>query len=144
METYYFGERELFRSRSTTEAAKRAYSMAGIKNPTDEIDVVEISAHFAHQEPILVEALGLFDEGSADRVIEDGLTEFDGKIPVNLSGGSLCANPLCATGMVRIVEVAMQLRGEADNYQLKNPSVGIAHSQDGICAQHNAVLVLSN
>ncbi len=39
-DSFFFGDRDLSRARSLTEAAKKAYAMAGIKDPKKEIDVV--------------------------------------------------------------------------------------------------------
>ncbi len=61
----YYPERDFARSRSVKLAGERAYKMAGINDPAGELDLVEISAKFASQEPIICEGLGLFAEGSA-------------------------------------------------------------------------------
>jgi len=141
-ETYYLGERKLYASRSATEAAQRAYELAGVKKPAKDIDVAEISALFAHQEPLLAEALGLLDEGKADKAYAGGDTAIGGKLPLNPSGGALGGHPVSATGMMRMVEAARQLRGEAGDNQVKKAELAVVHGQDGVCAQQNAVLVL--
>jgi acetyl-CoA C-acetyltransferase len=141
IETYYLGERELYRSPSTEEAAKRAYAMAGIDKPKGEIDFAEVSSLFAHQEPILSEALGLYDGGTAAKAY-GGANDIEGKLPINPSGGPLGAHPICATGLFRLNEAVKQLRGEAGKNQVKKASVGVVHGQDGLCAQQNAVVVL--
>jgi acetyl-CoA C-acetyltransferase len=141
-ETYYLGERKLYTSRSTAEAAQRAYDMAGVKKPQKDIDVAEISALFAHQEPLLAEALGLLDEGKADKAYAGGETAVGGKLPLNPSGGALGGHPVSVTGLLRMVEAARQLRGEAGDNQVKKAERAVVHGQDGVCAQQNAVLVL--
>jgi len=141
-ETYYLGERDLFKSLSASQAAKRAYELAGVKKPEKDIDIAEISALFAHQEPLLAEALGLMDEGKADKAYKDGVTAIDGKLPLNPSGGALGGHPVSVTGALRLVEAARQLRGEAGDNQVKKAELAVVHGQDGVCAQQNAVLVL--
>jgi len=143
VENYYFGERELSSSRSTADAAKRAYSMAGISDPKKEIDVAEISAIFAPQEWIISEALGLAEPGGGPKATASGETDLGGAIPVNPSGGALCAHPICGTGLVRIAEATSQLRGEAGDMQVDGAKTAVVHGQDGICAQSNTVLVLN-
>ncbi|MEW6203603.1 MAG: thiolase family protein [bacterium] len=143
VESYYLGERELYRSESARLAAGRAYSMAGIKKPSKEIAVAEITAPFAHQEWIIAEALDLFEEGSGAAVVRDGASEIDGAMPVNPSGGALGAHPFNASGLIRITEAVNQLRGEAGEMQVKEPKTAVVHGQDGICAQSNTVIVLS-
>ncbi|MGQ9475070.1 MAG: thiolase family protein [Actinomycetota bacterium] len=142
IETFYLGERDLFRSPSTAQAAQRAYAMAGIKDPKAEIDLAEISALFAHQEPLLAEALGLLEEGKAEEAYRSGDTAITGKLPINPSGGALGGHPISATGLLRAAEAVRQLRGEAGENQVGKAEVAVVHSQDGPCAQQNAVVVL--
>jgi acetyl-CoA C-acetyltransferase len=143
IESYYLGERELFRSRSCKLAAERAYRMAGIRDPANQIDVAEVSSPFAHQEPIICEALELLPEGSGGATAKQGLCEIDGKMPVSPSGGALGANPLSAAGAIRVAECFRQLTDTAGDAQVENAGTAVAHGQDGFCAQHNAVIVLS-
>lgn len=90
----------------------------------------------------MYEALGLCREGKGGVLIEKGVTEIDGELPVNPSGGALGADPICATGLVRVIEAAKQVRGEANGYQIPGVKKALAHGQFGICAQKNAVFVL--
>ncbi len=143
LDTYYLGERDLARSTAAASAAQAAYKMAGIKEPAAEIGVAEISTPFAPQEAILQEALGLFPEGSGGKVVEEGLSEIGGALPVNPSGGSLGAHAFCAAGLQRIADAAKQLRGEAGDCQVADPKLAVTLGQDGFCAQHCAVAVLS-
>ena len=45
-EAHYLGDRDLADCKALTKAAKRAYKMAGIVNPLNDIDVAEISGEF--------------------------------------------------------------------------------------------------
>jgi len=142
-DTYWIGERDLVKLDGLREAGKRAYKMAGIKNPEKEISFAEIQTFFASEEPIIAEALGLFDEGSGAEVIEKGLSEINGKLPVNPSGGSFGGNPMGGTSLLGLINAVKQLRGEADDFQVKNPKRALVHAQDGVCAQQNTVMILS-
>jgi acetyl-CoA C-acetyltransferase len=142
IETFYLGERDLSKSPSTAQAAQRAYAMAGIKDPRAEVDLAEISALFAHQEPLLAEALGLLEEGTAEAAYRSGDTSITGKMPLNPSGGALGGHPISATGLMRAAEAVRQLRGEAGENQVGKAEVAVVHGQDGPCAQQNAVVVL--
>jgi acetyl-CoA C-acetyltransferase len=144
METYYLGERDLTTSVSLKLAARQAYAMAGIKDPSREVNFAELHTTFASQEPIFAEALGLYPEGSGAKVSAAGESGVGGKIPLNPSGGPLGANPFTACGLIRIAEAAAQLRGKAGANQIPSPKVGLAHGQVGFCAQHNVVFVLEN
>jgi acetyl-CoA C-acetyltransferase len=142
IDPYYIGDRDLTDSPSTAQAAKRAYGMAGISDPKDQVDVAEISSLFACQEPLLAEAMGLLDEGAAADAYASGDTAIDGKLPINPSGGPLGAHPICATGLFRLAEAVRQMRGEADKNQVGKADTAVVHGQDGLCAQQNVVVVL--
>ncbi len=139
---YYLGDRDLSTSLSAAQAAERAYAMAGIKDPASELDLAEIMSLFAHQEPLLAEAMGLLEKGKAAAAYEAGDTAVEGRMPINPSGGPLGAHPICATGLIRAAEAARQLRGEAGENQVKKAGVALAHGQDGVCAQQSAVVIL--
>jgi acetyl-CoA acetyltransferase len=111
-ELHYPGMRDL----CVSNAARSAAKAAGLDEAP--VQVAELQASFTHEEPLLVEALGL----GAD-------------VAVNPSGGPLAANPIMATGLVRVIEAARAIReGRAQR------SVG--HSSSGPCLQQNLVCVL--
>jgi acetyl-CoA C-acetyltransferase len=138
----YLRDRNLKRLDSLEAAAKKAYEMAGIEDPFQELDVVELTARFSHEELMMYDSLGLCREGKGKVLMEEGVTWVDGEIPVSPSGGAFGADPVCATGLARIIEAAKQLRGEADGYQVPEARKALAHGQWGICAQKNIVFVL--
>ena len=73
---------------------------------------------FSHEEVILREALNLGDD-----------------VRVNPTGGPLSANPVMATGLIRIGEAAALIhRGEARRT--------LGHATSGPCLQQNLVAVL--
>jgi acetyl-CoA acetyltransferase len=111
-ELHYPGMRDLTSSRSATLAAKAA---GADERP---VEVAEVQSAFTHEEPLLVDALGL----GAD-------------VAVNPSGGPLAANPIMATGLVRVTEAAGQIRDRGRRRTL-------AHSTSGPCLQQNLVCVL--
>jgi acetyl-CoA C-acetyltransferase len=61
---------------------------------------------------------------------------------VNPSGGALSANPIMATGLVRLGEAALQVMGEADTRQVPGVRRALAHATFGHCLQGNMVWVL--
>jgi len=138
----YLRDRDIAKLDSLETAARIAYTMAGIKDPLAELDVAEVSEKFAHEELMIYEALGLCKEGEGMNLLEKGTTRKDGGMPVNPSGGALGADPICATGLVRVIEAAKQIRGEAKGYQVPGVRKALAHGQFGICAQKNTVLIL--
>lgn len=141
-DSYYPGYRDLSQVQSAEKAAVKAYENAGIKDPSKELDVVELSAPYAHQELMLIEALGFCSKGEGKNLINASVTDRDGSLPVNPSGGALCAHPIIATGLIRVAEVAIQVSGQAGDRQIKDARTGLAHGTCGQCLQSNGVMVI--
>lgn len=141
-DSYFLGDRDLSKARSLTEAAKKAYAMAGIQNPEKEIDVAEVYDAFTYQELMWLENLGLCDDGKAGQSLESGEFQISSRVPVNPSGGLLSGHPVIAAGLIRISEIVKQLRGDAGEYQTDNPRKGVAHGVNGLCGQSHCVWVL--
>jgi len=129
----------------TRLAAEMAYKTAKISNPWREIDFAEIHDLFAYKELQHMEALKLCEYGEAGKLTEERLTALDGELPVNPSGGLLgMGYGLEASGMQKLLEVVLQLRGQAGQRQIPDAEVGLAHSWRGIPTATGAVAVLSN
>ena len=124
--------------KSTVLASKMAYKQAKVK-PKD-IDVAEVHDCFTIAEILATEDLGFFKKGEGGKAVEEGLTEINGTIPINTSGGLKAkGHPVGATGVAQIAEIVMQLRGEADKRQVKDAEIGLAHNIGGSgasCAVH--------
>lgn len=116
---------------ATVNAATRAYQAAGIK--ATDIGIAEIHDCFSIAEIIAYEDLGFAARGKAVQILADGDTALKGKRPVNTSGGlKACGHPVGATGVKQIVELDLQLRGDAKERQVtNNPKYGLAHNVGG-------------
>jgi len=122
--------KDLTEFRAVTEAANRAYKMAG-KNPGD-IDLAEVHDCFTIAEICVLEAIGLAEKGQGGKAAESGFTALDGRVPVNTSGGLKAkGHPVGATGVAQAVEIVHQLRGEAGDRQVKNAKVGLTQNMGG-------------
>ena len=98
-------------------ASRLAYKQAGIE-PKD-IDVAEVHDSFTIAEIIAYEDLGFVEKGRGAELIREGITELDGDIPVNPSGGlKACGHAIGATGIRQAVEIVLQLRGDAGKRQV--------------------------
>jgi len=115
---------------ATEKAAKRAYEMAD-KKPED-IDFAEVHDCFTIAEICVTEALGFFERGKGGEAVEKGLTDLNGKIPVNPSGGLKSkGHPVGATGIAQVVEVVKQFREEAGERQIKNAKIALTQNMGG-------------
>ena len=123
-------------------AADACYRQAGIEDPASQIDLAEVHECFAHEELMAYEALGFCEPLQGGVFFDSGATSLYFMLPVNASGGDLGANAEYATGLARIIEAAMQIRGDAGRHQVKGVKTAVAHGQTGICAQENIVYVL--
>ncbi len=102
---------------AVVHASKQAYKQAGIE-PKD-IDVAEVHDSFTIAEIIAYEDLGFVEKGRGAELIREGVTELDGEIPVNPSGGlKACGHAIGATGIRQAVEIVLQLRGDAGKRQV--------------------------
>jgi len=142
-DTYYMGDKDLWRLSSLAAAAKRAYTMAGIQDPLKELDVAEIYDVTSFHELMEYEALGFCKEGEGGKFVDSGAPFIDGELPVNPSGGMLSSNPYIAVGLLRVAEAALQVSGRADGRQVPNAKVALAHGMSGMCGQSNCVIILS-
>jgi acetyl-CoA acetyltransferase len=126
----YNNQRDITGWEIEKRAAERAYEMASL-GPKD-IDLVEVHDAFTISEIIHYEDLGLCAPGGGGRLIDEGVTELGGRIPVNPSGGLLAkGHPVGASGVAQVVEIVWQLRGEAGKRQVKNARVGLAQIMGG-------------
>lgn len=129
---------------ATRTAAKIAYSQAGITNPIEEIDLIEVHDCFSIVELLTYEDLGLCKKGEAKDMIRGKETQLGGKIPVNVSGGLLsCGHPVGATGIRMVVEISNHLRGNAGERQVNNAKRGLTHNIGGPGAIAS-VIILEN
>jgi len=125
-------------------AAEKAYRAAGIRDPRKRIHVAEVCEPCAFQELLWCEQLGFCNEGKGGHMIDSGMTEMDGELPVNPSGGVLATNPYPARGLYRIAEAALQVKGEAGEHQVgRKVKTALAHSTHGFGGQCHSVVILS-
>jgi acetyl-CoA C-acetyltransferase len=133
-------KRDILKFEGCTVAWTRALARAGVT--LDDLSFVETHDCFTIAELIEYEAMGLAPEGQGARVIEEGLTEKGGRLPVNPSGGLKAkGHPVGATGVSMHVLGAMQLTGQAGGMQVRNPVLGGLYNMGG-AAVANYVSIL--
>ncbi len=113
----------------TVRASRQAYSMAGIKDPSIEIDLAEVHDCFTITELVIMEDLGFCPRGQASDYVKAGYFNLDGKLAVNPDGGlKSFGHPIGASGLRMMYEVYKQLQGKAGPRQRKNPKLGLTHN----------------
>jgi acetyl-CoA C-acetyltransferase len=127
-----FAGRDQVNPRAGQECAADVYAQAGIRDPRSEIDVAEVYVPFSWYEPMWIENLGFAPEGEGWRLTDEGATSLDGgDIPWNPSGGVLSTNPIGASGLLRFLEAAMQVRGQAGAHQVDGARRALGHAYGG-------------
>ncbi len=135
-------------------AAKLAYEMAGIIDPREELDFVELHDAYTSSEIQTCEDLGLCRYGEGGSFVDAGypfMVNIDyglnfptvskaqsDHIPVNPSGGLLaCGHPVGATGLMQAVFAFWQIQETIGKHlgdttlQVQNARRGLIHSHAG-------------
>ena len=138
-------DRDLATAAYAEQAAARAYKMADVRAPVSAFDLAEVDDTYSYKELQHLEALKLAAKGKAGRMVDSGSFDRNGKLPVNASGGSLGVGHLLeATGLHRLLEAVLQLRGQAGQLQIPGARKAVVQSWRGIPTATGAVAVLGN
>ena len=144
-ETPNLDEREWGHAGYAEDAARRAYAIAGVSNPAREIHLAEVDDTFAYKELQHLEALGLSPAGQAGAMLEGGEFNAGGRLPVNVSGGNLgCGYTHDLSGIRGVLELVLQLRGQAGERQLESVRTGLAQSWRGVPTASGGVAILES
>ncbi|MGE3868837.1 MAG: acetyl-CoA acetyltransferase [Pseudorhodoplanes sp.] len=133
-------KRDILKFEGCSLAWKQALAQAGIA--LGDLSFVETHDCFTIAELIEYEAMGLAPEGQGARVIAEGITQKDGRLPVNPSGGLKAkGHPIGATGVSMHVLSAMQLVGNAGDIQVKDAKLaGIFNMGGAAVANYVSIL----
>ena len=106
-----------------------AYEQAGLG--PDDIDVAELHDMFTILEFLQSEGLGFFEQGEGWKAVDEGVTDRDGDLPINTSGGLKSkGHPLGASGVAQVYEIYKQLTGTAGPRQV-DAETGLACNVGG-------------
>jgi acetyl-CoA C-acetyltransferase len=134
------GRDRMFGLAAAEEAARLAYKMAGIT--AADIDVAEVHDCFTIAEMMAYENLGFAKPGEGRDLIRSKATYKEGSIPVNVDGGLLSkGHPIGATGGSQVRTIVLQLRGEAGDIQVKDPTFGLVHNIGGVGIYGNVTIL---
>ncbi|SDY47061.1 thiolase family protein [Halobellus clavatus] len=110
-------------------SAEVAYEMADVG--PDDIDVAELHDMFTILEFLQSEDLGFFEKGEGWKAVEEGVTDRDGELPINTSGGLKSkGHPLGASGVAQVYEIYKQVLGDAGPRQV-DAETGLACNVGG-------------
>ena len=127
---------------TTYRCGVRAYEEAGIKNPREELSMMEVHDCFSITELVTYEDLQISPQGKAKQDVDEGFFELDGKIPCQSDGGlKSFGHPIGASGIRMVYEVYKQLQGKCVERQIRNPRLGLTHNLGGFPA--NCVIGIS-
>ena len=133
-------KRDILKFEGCGEAWRRALARAGVQ--LGDLSLVETHDCFTIAELIEYEAMGLVREGQGAAAIREGLTEKNGKLPINPSGGLKAkGHPIGATGVSMHALASMQLTGTAAAMQIKDASLaGIFNMGGAAVANYVSIL----
>ncbi|MBM4247894.1 MAG: thiolase domain-containing protein [Euryarchaeota archaeon] len=115
---------------ATSVAMERALKLAG--RSRKEVDFAEVHDVTTISEIMAIEDLGFVKKGAGGPATASGMTAPGGELPVNTSGGLKArGHPLGATGIAQIIELVLQLQGKAEERQVPEARVGLAHNVGG-------------
>jgi len=134
MDRHSFAARKPDRLEACEIAALRAYAQAGWKSPL-RAGIAEVSASSVVTELMVLESLG---QAKAGR----GIELLEGTVSINSSGGALPADPIMATGLVRLSEAMRQMSYPADYGIATAPTAAVVHGAGGVGMQSHCVMTL--
>jgi acetyl-CoA acetyltransferase len=120
-------------------SAREAFGMAGVGR--DDIDVLEPYDSFTITVLQSLEDMGFCAKGEGGPFVADGKLRPGGSLPAMTSGGGLSYCHPGALGLLLLVELVRQLRGEAGDRQVPNARIGVAHGVGGIFSTSSTVVL---
>ncbi len=104
----------------TRQAIQDAFRRAGVRDCW-QIQGIETHDCFTTSEYMAIDHFGLTQPGESWKAVEEGVIDFDGKLPINPSGGLIGAgHPVGGTGTRQLLDASKQVTGRAGEYQVEN------------------------
>jgi acetyl-CoA C-acetyltransferase len=116
---------------AATVSAGKAYQQAGIK-PQD-VNIFELHDSYTILSALALESSGFAAKGEGAQMANDQSIGLKGTLPVSTFGGLKARGHAGgATGIYQIVELVMQLRGQASDNQVSGARIGMAQNLGGL------------
>jgi acetyl-CoA C-acetyltransferase len=131
---------------TTAMASKKAYEEAGIKDPRQELSMMDVHDCFSITEMATMEDVHISPRGKAYDDIMDGFFDLDGKIPCQVDGGLKCfGHPIGASGLRMLYAMYEQLLERVpEERAVKNPRFGLTHNLGGMPSTNvSAIAIVS-
>jgi acetyl-CoA C-acetyltransferase len=126
----------------TSQAVVDAYRRSGLT--VEDIDFFETHDCFTSSEYAAISAFGITPPGKEYEAVESGAIDFNGKKPINPSGGLIgVGHPVGASGVRMLLDLYKQVSGKAGSYQLKKAQNGMMLNIGG-SATTNYVFIVGN
>lgn len=118
---------------TTRKAAAMAYQEAGIRDPRQEISMMEVHDCFSITEMVTMEDLQISRQGKAYDDIMDGYFDLNGHTPCQVDGGLKCfGHPIGASGLRMLYAMYEQLMDRVpEERKVKNARLGLTHNLGG-------------
>ena len=124
----------------TRQTVLDCYKRAGMS--VDDIDFFETHDCFTSSEYMAISAFGITEPGKEYEAIERGIIDFNGKKPINPSGGLIgCGHPVGASGVRMMLDLYKQIKGEAGDYQLNGVKNGMMLNLGGTASTNYCFIV---
>ncbi|MCF8024751.1 MAG: acetyl-CoA acetyltransferase [Desulfobacteraceae bacterium] len=129
---------------TTRSAAAKAYEEAGIKDPREEIGMMEVHDCFSITEFVTMEDLQISPEGGAYADVMDGFYDLGGPVPCQVDGGLKCfGHPIGASGLRMIYAMYEQLLERVpDERKVARLKHGLTHNLGGTPARNVAAVAI--
>jgi len=115
---------------TTVLAVRKALEIAGIG--IEQVGLLEVHDCFSITALLALEAIGIVKSGEAPDFILGGETKPKGSLPTNLSGGLIgFGHPTGGTGVRQLVDLQLQLTGQAENQITPKNPYGMMISMGG-------------
>ncbi len=119
--------KDLLHLAAAAMSAEKAMKEAGVS--LEDIDLFELHDSFTVMAALSLEAAGFAQRGQGWQLARDGEIGKDGRIPISTFGGLKArGHAIGATGVLQVVEVAQQLRGQAEECQVQGAKIGMAQN----------------
>jgi acetyl-CoA acetyltransferase len=136
----YIGDYRDIVTTGAVQSGRDAYAMAGLA-PAD-IDIAQLYDCFTITVLVELEDLGFCAKGEAGAYVQSQGIGLDSPLPVTTHGGLLSAgHPGLAGGMFHVIEGVRQLRGQAEERQVKDAQTVLVHGNGGIIGLHCSVIL---